>query len=81
MRVAILGAGSVGGYFGGRLSQAGEDVVFIARGEHLNAMLTHGLRVDSINGDFLIQSVQATDDPSKIGKVDIVLVGVKAWQV
>ena len=48
MRVAILGAGSVGGYFGGRLSQAGEDVVFIARGEHLNAMLTNGLRVDSI---------------------------------
>ncbi len=81
MRIAIFGAGSVGGYFGGRLSQAGEDVVFIARGEHLNAMLTHGLRVDSINGDFVVQPVQATDDPSKIGKVDMVLVGVKAWQV
>jgi len=81
MRIAIFGAGSVGGYFGGRLSQAGEDVVFIARGEHLNAMLTNGLRVDSINGDFAVQPVQATDDPSKIGKVDVVLVGVKAWQV
>ena len=81
MRIAIFGAGSVGGYFGGRLSQVGEDVVFIARGDHLNAMLTHGLRVDSINGDFVLQPVQATDDPSKIGKVDMVLVGVKAWQV
>ncbi len=81
MRIAIFGAGSIGGYFGGRLSQAGEDVVFIARGEHLNAMLTHGLRVDSINGDFAVQPVQATDDPSKIGQVDMVLVGVKAWQV
>ena len=81
MRIAIFGAGSVGGYFGGRLSQAGEDVVFIARGEHLNAMLTNGLRVDSINGDFAVQPVQATDDSTKIGKVDVVLVGVKAWQV
>ena len=81
MRIIIFGSGSVGGYFGGRLAQAGEDVVFIARGEHLNAMLTRGLRVDSINGDFVVQPVQATDDPSKIGKVDMVLVGVKAWQV
>ena len=81
MRIAIFGAGSVGGYFGGRLSQAGEDVVFIARGEHLNTMLNQGLRVDSINGDFVVQPVQATDDPSKIGKVDMVFVGVKAWQV
>jgi len=81
MRIAIFGAGSVGGYFGGRLSQAGEDVVFIARGAHLNAMRTHGLRVESINGDFVLKRVQATDDPSKIGKVDMVLIGVKAWQV
>ena len=81
MRIAIFGTGGVGGYFGGRLSQVGEDVVFIARGEHLNAMLTHGLRVDSINGDFAVQPVQATDDPSKTGEVDMVIVGVKAWQV
>ena len=81
MRIAIFGTGSVGGYFGGRLAQAGEDVIFIARGEHLNTMLTHGLRVDSINGDFKVQPIQATNDPAKIGKVDMVLVGVKAWQV
>jgi len=81
MRIAVFGAGSVGGYFGGRLSKAGEDVVFIARGDHLAAMRTSGLRVDSINGDFELTPVQATDDPSKIGKVDMILVGVKAWQV
>ena len=81
MRIAIFGTGGVGGYFGGRLAQAGEDVVFIARGDHLQAMSKHGLRVDSINGDFVLESVQATDDPAQIGQVDVVLVGVKAWQV
>ncbi|MBW2411358.1 MAG: 2-dehydropantoate 2-reductase [Deltaproteobacteria bacterium] len=81
MRIAIFGSGSVGGYFGGRLAHAGEDVVFIARGDHLKAMLTDGLRVDSINGDFVVQPVNATDDPAKAGIVDLVLIGVKAWQV
>jgi 2-dehydropantoate 2-reductase len=81
MRIAVFGSGAVGGYFGGRLAQAGEDVIFIARGEHLDAMLTHGLKVDSINGDFVVKPVQATDDPSKAGIADVILVGVKAWQV
>jgi 2-dehydropantoate 2-reductase len=81
MRIAIFGAGGVGGYFGGRLAQAGEDVVFIARGDHLQAMSKSGLRVDSINGDFVLESVQATDDPAGVGIVDMVLLGVKAWQV
>ncbi len=81
MRIAIFGTRGVGGYFGGRLAQAGEDVVFIARGDHLQAMSKYGLRVDSINGDFVIESVQATDDPAKVGIVDVVLLGVKAWQV
>ena len=81
MRIAVFGAGSVGGYFGGRLAQAGEDVVFIARGDHLHAMLADGLRVDSVKGDLLLKPVQATDDPEEIGEVDMVLVGVKAWQV
>lgn len=81
MRIAIFGAGAVGGYFGGRLARAGQDVVFIARGEHLEAMKANGLRVDSINGDFVVKPVTATDDPSKTGAVDLILVGVKAWQV
>ncbi len=81
MRIAIFGSGAVGGYFGGRLAQAGEDVVFIARGEHLKALHAHGLRVDSIEDDFVVQPVHATDDPTQVGLVDVILVGVKAWQV
>jgi len=81
MRTAIFGAGAVGGYFGGRLAQAGEDVVFIARGEHLQALRDHGLRVDSIKGDFVVQPVNATDDPTQVGPVDVIVVCVKAWQV
>ena len=79
MRIAVFGTGGVGGYFGGRLAQAGEEVVFIARGDHLAAMLKQGLKVDSVNGDFLVKPVQATDDPERVGRVDVVL--VKAWQV
>lgn len=81
MRIAVFGTGGVGGYFGGRLAQAGHDVAFIARGEHLRAIRTKGLRVDSILGDFVVAPAQVTDDPSKIGEVDVVLLGVKAWQV
>jgi len=81
MRIAVFGTGAVGGYFGGRLAQAGEDVVFIARGEQLRALKAHGLRVDSIKGDFALQPVQATDDPAQVGVVDAVIVGVKTWQV
>jgi 2-dehydropantoate 2-reductase len=81
MKIAIFGVGAVGGYFGGRLAQAGEQVIFIARGKHLEALQANGLKVDSINGDFIVHPVQATDDPSEAGVVDAVIVGVKAWQV
>ena len=81
MRIAVFGTGGVGGYFGGRLAQAGEEVTFIARGAHLHAIQTQGLRVDSVLGDFVLQPVQATDDPRQVGVVDTVLVTVKAWQV
>ncbi|MBE7554759.1 MAG: 2-dehydropantoate 2-reductase [Anaerolineales bacterium] len=81
MRIAIFGTGGVGGYFGGRLAEAGEEVIFIARGEHLQTIQTQGLRVDSVLGDFMVQPAQATDDPAQIGPVDVVLVCVKAWQV
>ena len=81
MKVAIVGAGGVGGYFGGRLARAGEDVVFIARGEHLRAITTSGLKVDSINGDFHVDPASATDDPASVGEVDYVLVAVKSWQL
>ncbi len=81
MKAAIFGSGGVGGYFGARLAQAGEDVTFIARGKHLQAIRENGLQVESILGDFVIKPARATDDPAKIGPVDLVLLGVKAWQV
>ena len=81
MRIAVVGTGGVGAYFGGRLAQAGESVAFVARGAHLVAMRESGLRVDSVAGDFVIAPVEAFDDPVHIGPVDVVLVGVKAWQV
>jgi len=81
LRIAIFGAGGIGGYLGGRLSQAGEEVVLIARGEHLQAIKEHGLRVDSIKGDFVATPDLATDNPTEAGPVDAVILGVKAWQV
>jgi len=81
MKIAIFGTGGVGGYFGGRFAQTGEDVTFIARCEHLRAIQTKGLKVDSLTGDFVIYPAKATDDVSQVGPVDLVIVGVKAWQV
>lgn len=81
MRIGIFASGAVGSYFGGRLALAGEEVTFIARGAHLNAILERGLRVESIKGDFTIYPARATDDPRQAGPVDYVLVAVKAWQM
>jgi 2-dehydropantoate 2-reductase len=81
MRVAVYGTGGVGGFFGGKLAQAGEDVVFIARGAHLAAIREHGLRVESISGDFTLPGARGEEDPAAAGPVDVVLVGVKTWQV
>src|SRR5579864_2953002 len=81
MRIAVFGAGGAGGYFGARLARAGEEVVWIARGQHLDALRTRGLRVESIDGDFTLGPVEASDDPGQFRPVDAVLLGVKAWQV
>jgi len=81
MRIVIFGTGGVGGFFGGRLARAGEDVTFIARGEHLGAIKANGLKVDSTAGDFVIYPGKATDDVSEVGETDLVVLGVKAWQV
>jgi 2-dehydropantoate 2-reductase len=81
MRIAVFGTGGVGGYFGGRLAQAGEEVHFIARGEHLSAIRRDGLTVSSVEGDFRIAPARATDKPEEVGPVDAVIVGVKAWQI
>ena len=81
MRVAIFGAGGVGGYFGGQLAKAGMEVVFIARGAHLQAIQQAGMQVESVKGNFRIFPALAQSDPAAVGPVDVVLTGVKAWQV
>ncbi len=81
MRIAVVGAGGVGGYFGAKLANAGNDVVFVARGAHLTAMRAQGLRVESAGGDVLLDRVDATDDPAAIGPVDAVMLCVKLWDV
>lgn len=81
MRIAVVGAGGVGGYFGGKLAKAGVDTTFLVRGRTLDALRTRGLRVDSIAGDFVVDRVNATDDPASIGVVDVILMTVKAWQI
>jgi len=78
MRIAVMGAGGVGGYFGGRLAQAGNDVVFIARGRHLEALRSKGLALKSPAGDAQL-SVQAVENPADAGTADVVLFAVKLW--
>jgi 2-dehydropantoate 2-reductase len=78
MRFGIMATGGVGGYFGGMLSRAGEEVRFIARGHHLNAIRGHGLRIESVvPGDFTVKNVFASDDPAEAGPCDVILYCVK----
>lgn len=79
MRIAILGSGAVGGYFGAKLANAGQDVTFVARGAHLEAIRTHGLQVKSAAlGDFTVRAA-AESDTTRIGAVDVAIVSVKAY--
>ena len=79
MRIAAMAAGGVGGYYGARLAAAGHDVFFIARGAHKDAIEKNGLTVESVNGDAHIAKANVTDDPAKVGPVDVVLFAVKLW--
>jgi 2-dehydropantoate 2-reductase len=81
MRIAVVGAGGVGGGFGAALAKAGADVTFLARGAHLAAMKSVGLKVTGPRGDTHLVPTKATDNPADIGKVDIVLFCVKLWDV
>jgi 2-dehydropantoate 2-reductase len=81
MRVAIYGTGGAGGYFGVQLARSGEEVTFIARGHHLKAIQAHGLCLETPAGEIVIQPAKATDDPARVGQVDVIFLGVKAWQV
>lgn len=80
MKIAIMGSGGVGGFFGGRLAHAGYDVTFVARGAHLAEMRRNGLIIENREqGDIHVARVKATDDPAFIGPVDVVLIAVKLW--
>lgn len=81
MKVAIMGAGALGGYFGGRLAAAGHDVALIARGPHLAAIRKKGLLIQSPKGDLHLPDIRATDDPGDIGPVDVVMFMVKTYDV
>jgi 2-dehydropantoate 2-reductase len=81
MRIAVVGAGGVGGGFGAALAHAGADVTFIARGAHLAAMKNQGLKIESPRGNKHLKPTQATDDPGSVGPVDYVLFCVKLWDV
>ncbi|HWU67932.1 MAG TPA: 2-dehydropantoate 2-reductase N-terminal domain-containing protein, partial [Stenotrophobium sp.] len=79
MRIAIMGSGGVGAYVGARLQAAGEDVSFIARGAHLQALQKSGLRIECPSNALHLERVTATDDPAHIGPVDLVIFAVKLW--
>jgi 2-dehydropantoate 2-reductase len=81
VHIAIFGAGGVGAYFGARLAEVGNEVSIVARGAHLEAIRANGLRVDSVFGDMLVRPKVASPSAADIGRVDVVLLGVKTWQV
>ncbi|WP_339061458.1 2-dehydropantoate 2-reductase [Tepidibacillus marianensis] len=79
MKIAVMGAGAVGGYYGGLLAQNGHEVTLIARGEHLKALQQNGLTVKSVHGDFHLE-LPAVEDPTGIGTIDLVLYTIKAFE-
>jgi len=81
MRIGVFGTGGVGGYFGARLAAAGEDVAFVARGQHLAALRSTGLRVRSPLGDAHLAAIEVTDSPADLEPVEAILVAVKTWQL
>jgi 2-dehydropantoate 2-reductase len=81
MRIAVIGAGGVGGYFGARLAQAGHAVTFVARGRHLAAIRERGLVIESPRGNATVPALTATDDPAAGGPCDVVMFCVKLWDV
>ena len=78
MRIAIFGAGALGGYLGARLVEAGEQVALIARGAHLSAIQQRGLTISSQQGNYVAYPAVATDKPTEVGQVDVIVVSVKA---
>ncbi len=80
MKIVVIGAGGVGGFFGGKIAKAGFDVTFIARGKHLEAIQNNGLQIKSIDGNFTVHP-KVTDDVASIENPDLIILGVKSWQI
>ena len=81
MKILIYGTGGVGGYFGGKLALSGNDVTFIARGAHLEAIRSNGLKIKSPDGDFVISNPKVTNEVAGLGAMDLIILGIKSWQV
>src|SRR5690349_16175929 len=81
MQIAVVGAGGVGGYFGGLLARAGHDVTFLARGAHLRAIRARGLRVEAIAETFTIAPANATEDAEEVGPVDLIMLCIKTYDL
>mgnify|MGYP005838537959 CR=1 FL=1 len=81
MKIGIIGAGGVGGYFGARLASSDNEVKFIARGKHLQAIKENGLKLKSINGDLHVNPVKISDNISDLSDCELIVLGTKAWQV
>ena len=81
MRILIYGIGGAGGYFGAKMAKAGYEVTMIARGKHLEAIRKNGLEIESINGNFRVFPKLATDNLKEVSKPDLVILGVKSWQI
>ena len=81
MRIAVMGSGGVGSYFGARLAASGEDVNFISRGAHLKALKQNGMTVRSPHGDLVLEQIMATEDPAEVGVVDVIVLAVKLYDL
>lgn len=82
MKIAVMGSGGVGGFYGGHLARVGCDVTFVARGAHLQALRERGLSIESeAHGDVHLPQVKVTDDPATIGTVDLAILAVKLWDI
>lgn len=81
MNIVIYGTGGVGGYFGARLAQAGNNVTFIARGKHLEAIKENGLQLKSIKGDYLVKPANVSESISTVKNINLIIICVKTWQL
>lgn len=81
MKIGVIGTGGVGGYFGGRLAEAGHDVTFVARGAHYESIKNNGLTIESINGNMFLPDAAVTNDVTNLADKELIILAVKVWQI